>query len=117
MRESRGGTKMSCFESEFSLELGFWRASLQRVHIILWFGVIYEFCGVGAIKIFFEIGVAVAIEVLRGIGRVIGIQAVFFLPLIGHAVVVAVDWRGRGFVFGPAANVFRSHDDTVFAKF
>src|SRR5262249_4461397 len=99
----------------WDLELGIWDL-FQSVHIILGLGVAYEFCGIGAIQIFFEIGVAVAIEVLGGIGRVIRIEAVFFLPFIRHAVVIAVDRRGSGFVFRPAANVIRRHDDPILAK-
>src|SRR5436190_2362190 len=99
----------------WNLELGVWDL-FQSVHIILGLGVIYEFCGIGAIKIFFEIGVAVAIEVLGSVGRIIGIEAVFFLPFIRHAVMVAVQRRGSGFVFGPAANILRSRDDAVLAE-
>ena len=96
--EREGRVRCSAWLGDSGRENPMLARSLERVvvriGVVLSLRVIDEHRRVAAVQILFYIGVAVFVFVLRAVGRSVGNQTVFFLPLVRHTVAIRVGGSG-----------------------
>ena len=70
---------------------------------------------IGVVEVLFDVRVAALVRVCGAVLRCVRIEAVTLLPVVRHAVVIAVGRRGGGVQLGPAADLILRVDDALVA--
>jgi len=63
---------------------------MHGMQVVFRVPLIDVFIWVRAVEALFDVGVSIAVAVTRSIGRVLGIEFVGLLVLIGHAVIIKI---------------------------
>ena len=87
----------------------------QRVVVVVQVTPVEVVLGRDAVDVLLDVGVTVARDIAIGIRRIVRIETILLLPLVGHAVLVGID-IGLALILGVAAHLAGIGDDTELVR-